>query len=344
MSRPRIVVFYGGSDANRDLSSETGSWVCQYIPRGQFDVTPVEVTADGKWRVPLGNLPRTGPVGRTMKMLSKAVRPLAPAKALERLLYRPVHGLMTMLRGKGGDDGSLHSLASMLEVPLVGSPQRACQLASDKFLFSQAVEPVATVPYTEPLWVQPSNEEVVAELQERFMPPFFVKSACDEGSAGICYVDSLERLGQLLNNTPRRDLFIQERVPGTELSLTLVEDDKGKLLTLPPTVVIPGKADFYDHLAKRRPGRVKLHTREMKDNPVVVEAEQVARDVYQQLGCRGMATVDMIAEGDMVHVLEVNTVPTLSRSTPLAWQLKSSGLHPTRMLDGLIRRSLEEGN
>lgn len=343
MSRPRIVVFYGGTDANRDLSSETGRWVCQYIPRDKFDVTPVEVTAEGKWKVPLGNLPRTGPVSRTMQMLSKATRSLSPRKAWERLLYRPVHGLMTMLRGQGGDDGALHSLASMLEVPLVGSGQRASQLASDKFLFSQAVEPVASVPYTEPLWVQPSETDAMQELRERFMPPFFVKSACDEGSAGICYVDSVERLGQMLAHTPRRDLFIQERVAGTELSLTLMEDAAGKLVSLPPTVVVPGKADFYDHLAKRRPGRVKLHTRDMDDNPAMMEAEQVARDVYQQLGCRGMATVDMIADGDMVNVLEINTVPTLSRTTPLAWQLKSSGLHPTRMLDGLIRRSLEEG-
>ena len=340
MSRPRVVVFYGGTEGNRDLSTENGRWICQYVPRAKFDVTPVEVMADGTWKVPLGNLPRSGPVHKTMHLLSDAVRALSPRQALERLLYRPVHGLMTLLRGKGGDDGALHSLATMLEVPLIGSSQRACALASDKFLFAQAVDPIVTTPYLEPLWPNKSDEEAFEQLRERFLPPFFMKSAQEEGSNGIHYVESIDHLANVMAQIPRAHMLAQERAVGTEFSMTILEDDKGKLITLPPTVVKLKKAPFYDHMAKRRSGRVSLHTRDMDDNPVIAEAEDIARDVYRQLGCKGIVTMDMIADGSLVQMLEVNTIPTLSRATPLAHQLKSSGFHPTRMLDTLISRSL----
>ena len=98
--KPHVVVFYGGSSGNEDLSTETGQWVCEYIPRSKYQVTPVEVTQDGKWKVPLGSLPTSGAVARVMQMLSKAVSPLVPAKALERLFTRPVDAFVSLLRGK----------------------------------------------------------------------------------------------------------------------------------------------------------------------------------------------------------------------------------------------------
>ena len=88
--RPRIVVFTGGQEEHAKLSRESGTWMCQYIPRSQYDVVPVEVTEDGMWKGPVGSLPKGGDIARTIEMLFKATAPQEPAKALEKLLSKPV--------------------------------------------------------------------------------------------------------------------------------------------------------------------------------------------------------------------------------------------------------------
>lgn len=340
--KPRVIVFYGGPTSNFDLSSETGQWVCEYIPRAKYDVTPVEVTADGHWKVPLGNLPRSGSVKRAMEMLSQAIQPLAPSKALERLLDRPVDSLVTVVRGQGGDDGSLHSLGHALHIPVAGSPQNACQQTSNKHIFAQAVADITNTPYTRKFRKKSSSEEIIEEIREQFMPPFFVKPATQEGSFGIEYVESLDQLASAVHRARDNDddLLLQEKLTGTEFSVTAYEDEQGKIHVLPTTVVVPQKTAFYDHMAKRRPGRVALHTPRTQDNAVLREAEIIARDIYEELGCSGLVTIDMMAHDTGIDTIEVNTIPTFTEMTPLKHQFKASGIHPTRVFDGIIRQSL----
>jgi D-alanine-D-alanine ligase len=335
-------VFYGGSPSNYDLSSETGVWVCQYIPRSKYDVTPVQITPYGQWRVPIGNLPRSGPVRKTMQMLAQAVRPLAPPRALDRLLGQPMDGIVTVVRGRGGDDGSMHSLGRTLNIPVIGSPLSTCQQTSNKHLFSQAVSQLANTPYSVRYRRGTPAEHIIEDARSQFVPPLFVKPATEEGSYGIEYVDNLDELAAAVHSVSQKnDVLLQERMPGMEISLTLLQDKHGKLHSLPPTLIQPRKAPFYDSLSKRRRGRATLHSLSAQDNPILVEAVAIARDVYDELGCRGMASVDMIAGDDIVDVLEVNTVPTFSDMTPLKYQLKAGNLHPSALLDHIIRRSLE---
>ncbi len=336
--RPRVVVFYGGDSPNFDLSSETGRWICQYLPRSTYDVTPVEVTPGGYWKVPLGTLPRSGDVSRTIEMLSQATQALPPVKAVERLLSNRVDSIMSVVRGRGGDDGSMHSFGSLLGVPVVGSPEHTCQITSNKHLFAQAMQDVADVPYGRRIRGNEAWEDAAKMMREQFLPPFFIKPVSSEGSSGIQYIDTAESLEAALRNR-EDDVILQERRPGTEIAFTLIEDEKGKIRALPPVIVQPQKAQFYDALSKRRPGRTSLHTLKHMDEPVVAEAEAVARDVYEELGARGIVTIDMMADNDSIDILEANTVPTFSDMTPLKHQLKAAGLHPEKLLDQLIRRS-----
>jgi D-alanine-D-alanine ligase len=176
------------------------------------------------------------------------------------------------------------------------------------------------------------------------MPPLFVKPVGQEGSYGVITVDSIDELGPAIKLVQQAgDVLIQERVDGTEVSVSLFDDRRGGLRVLPPTIVIPEKAPFYDHLAKRRSGRVKLHTPITDSNPLLDEVEDIARDVYDELGCQGLVSLDMVIGEESTQLLEVNTVPTLTTLTPLRQQLKAARVRPSGLFDTLIRRSLEEG-
>lgn len=342
--KPRVVVFFGGDSSNHDLSQETGHWVCNYIPRSKYQVTPVHITTNGEWQVPMGGLPQYGPVGDIMDNLFAAVPATSPAQGMERLLRTPPDVLMTVVRGQGGDDGALHGLGNMLSVPVVGSSLQSCQQTSDKHVCAQCTVDIISSPFSHRYSKLDSIEDIKDDVRESFMPPLFVKPMGQEGSFGVIAVDSLDELGLALKQAQQvGDVLVQERVDGTEVSVSLFDDRRGVLRVLPPTIVIPKKAQFYDHLAKRRAGRVKLHTPITDSNPLLDEVEEIARDVYEELGCQGLVSLDMIIGDDSTQLLEVNTVPTFTTLTPLRQQLKAAGVRPNGLFDSLIRRSLEEG-
>lgn len=340
--KPHVVVFFGGHAGNADLSSQSALWFGTYVPRGKYQVTPVQIMPDGTWKVPLGSLPKTGPIQAMWQRLFEAIRPLSPAKALERLMSRPIDLLMTFVRGKGGDDGSLHLLGQTLQLPVFGSPASVAQIASNKHLSMQTIGDMTGVPFTKLYKPHMPAEEIVDDMTGYGLPhSFFVKPLIEEGSFGIVKAQGKQGLLEAIGQTRERgDFVIQEDIPGTELSVTLYEDALGRLQALPATIIVPKKAAFYDHLAKRRAGRALLHTPNSQDNVVIAEAESIARDIWAQLGCRDIASFDMVAGKDAVDVLEVNTVPTFTSATPPIGQFKAGAIHPTRLFDSMIRRRL----
>lgn len=340
--KPKVAVFFGGESHSRDLSMETGYWICQYLPRNSFDIIPVHVQADGRWQVPVGSLPSQGPVQRMMTMLFKNLGSLTPLQGWQRLLSRPVEAVWSLIRGRGGDDGSLQAAGQTLGIKTVGSSAAACVPAANKKLFAACVSDIAPTPATLHIPVAWEAEEAVEKIRQRFIPPLFIKPLDQEGSAGVEEITDNGGLTAVIGRGQRfGDRLIQERARGTEMSFTLWQDGHSKLLSLPPTVIVPRAARFYDHLAKRRPGRVTLHTPDAQGNGILKQAEQIARDVYERLNLKGAAAIDLMADDGGVTLLEVNTVPMMTAATPLKWQLKAGQLHPAHFFGNLIRQSLD---
>jgi D-alanine--D-alanine ligase len=345
MNRPHIVVFFGGNPGTYDLSRETGHWVCQYIPRTQYQVTPVHVTAEGLWQVPLGSLPQAGNTDVALERLFQAIPALSPLKAMERLIQRPLGALLTVLRGANGDDGALHSLGRALNIPVVGSSLQACLQTAHKGYAAQALDDVATTPYSRIFKINLPIEEIMSDIERDFVPPFFIKPAAQESSIGIEEVQNVSELPAALQRAAAHgDMLVQEKAVGTELSISLMEDSRGRIHLLPTTIIAPQKSSYYDTLSKRIPGRATLHHPTAGDNPVITEAQAIARDVYDSLGCSGIVSVDMVSGDGIIDVLEVNTIPTLSAATPLLHQLRHANIHPTAALEGIIKRTLNRGS
>lgn len=339
--KPRVAVFFGGEMDNRDLSLETGRWIFEHIPRTQYEVIPVHVTPEGTWQVPLGSLPSSGPVQRAVDMLEAAVPALPRAQALPRLLNREADLFFTVLRGAGGDDGTIQTLAETVGVAAVGSPPLTCITAGNKQACARAIEAVALSPLSITVPRGASATEAAEQLRSTFLGPVFIKPAIAEGSSGITRLETAHNITEPLSAAQRQgDVVVQAALPGRELSVTVYEDEAGDPRVLPPTFVQPIKATFFDLLAKRRAGRARLSTVDPKEG-ISRQAMQTALDIYEALACQGVVSVDMIAREDGLDVLEVNTVPTITSQMPLVHQLEAAGIHPGQFVDSVVKNALQ---
>jgi D-alanine-D-alanine ligase len=336
--RPRIVVFTGGQEEHASVSRESGTWACQYIPRSQYDVTPVEVTHTGEWKVPMGTLPKGGDITRTMEMLFKATTPQEPKKALERLLNKPVDSIITLMRGKGGDDGAMHSMGNLLGIHVAGSGHHTNHTTFNKHRFAHAVSGIAPTPHSYLVRHKETMEDTARRIWSEFITPFFVKPLHGAGSYGIVRVDKFSDLEHAITEAKqaKKDVLIQEYRPGLELSVTVYSDTKDAIHTLPPTIITPKTASFYDYHGKQRSSGAHFHSIHKSDSTLTEQAEAIAQDVYESLGCKGIATVDMIANDGAMDVLELNTIPSFHSASPIHHQLKQAGMHPERLIASLL--------
>lgn len=348
MAKPHIAVFFGGEEGSYDLSCESGYFACQHIPRDKYQVTPIHVQHNGFWQVPLGSLPNRGPVNRMLEMLftapGRAIRALSPTQGLQRLLQRPLHGIMTLLRGRGGDDGTLHATGQALGIPVVGSDAGTSQLTYNKHRMNSVIDDFASLPNSLHFTPQTSIDEAIEDIRQHFSGPVFVKAATQEGSHGTEFITNLNELAPAINRAWRLgNVVVQEKARGTEFAVTLAPDSRGKTMALPITKITPTHAPFYDYLAKRRLGRVTLEaqTNAAAHDHLVAEAESIAREVYYELNCRGAVTIDVVADDDSIDVLDVNTIPLFTTATPLIAQLQAKGITPARFLDTLLINTID---
>lgn len=336
--RPRIAVFTGGQEEHAALSREGGAWVCQYIPRSAYDVTPIEVTNDGQWKVPIGTLPKGGDIARTMEMLFKATAPQDPKKALERLLAKNVDSIITLLRGKGGDDGAMHATGDMLKIPVAGSGQYTSQHAFNKHRFAHAISHIAPTPYSYLLRHNEHTEDTARTIWRDFIAPFFIKPVHGSGSHGVVRVQQFEEAQKIITEAKQeqKDILIQEYRPGLELTVTVYPDAKNIPRSLPPTIITPKAATFYNYYEKQRKAGAHFHGVHKSDSSLANQAEAIAEEVYASLGCSGIATIDMIANDGAIDVLELNTIPSFHESSPIHHQLRQARLHPEQLLRSLL--------
>lgn len=338
MMKPRVVVFYGGDAAHAETSRTSGAWMCQYIPKSQYDVTPVHVTADGMWKVPLGSLPKVGSVNRAMDMLAQATTAQDPKQAIHTLLNRPVDSLITLMRGRGGDDGAMHSFAELMNLPIMGSNAQSSKLAHNKHHFAHAISDIAPTPYSHIIKRQTPHEEIQDALQSFFSFPFFVKPVHGAGSHNIIHVRSQEDLERAIQSIhdAHDDSLVQEQRYGDEVSVTVYKDKKGNVSSLPTSIVTPKNSSFFNYDVKQT-GHDNLFYHDHDTNSSIIhQAQAIARDVYESLGCDGIATIDMIAENGSIDVLELNTIPTFTPGTPIIHQLRYAGMHPELFLQNLL--------
>ncbi len=339
--KPHVVVFFGGESGARDLSYETGHWVSQYIPRESYKVTPVHIRSDGRWQIPLGGLPARGSVYKMMTALFRGLPAVSAKEGLQRLLTHPIDYFLNVVRGKGGDDGGLQSLGSSIGIKVAGSSATTCQHTSQKHICYQHVDDITTTPLSLYFSQKTEVQDVIDTVVNQLTPPLFVKPVNQEGSVGVTRIESLEELRTAIKNvlSHKSDVLIQEALPGKEITITLLQGPSKRLTTLPAVYIAPRTATYYDHAAKSQLGRVHMHVHNDRSDSVFNQAESIARDVWDRLGCRGYASFDFIANNENIDLLEVNVIPTATVGTPLELQLKGAGIHPGTFIDQLIREA-----
>lgn len=345
-----IWVLCGGPSTEFEVSLSSGRCVCEAISTENRVVRPVIVTRGGRWlisdRVLRGDEPRDWLAEFFLPSLAEwndSGLPL-PA-ALTRMLDEKIDCTFLAFHGQYGEDGAIQGLLQTANIAYIGSGILASALAFNKAasldIFAEAGLAVA--------------KNVLATRQDPFPAglselkfPVFTKPVSGGSSVGVSLVKTADALEAGILHALEHDerALVEEKIEGVEVSCGVVDFiDDGQVVSraMPPTLISPTEAEFFDYEAKYTPGKSTDITPAPLPPELMERLQTTALLAHKALFCEGMSRTDMIVrpEADAVPwMLETQTIPGLTPTSLIPQQCAAAGISFAEFIDLLIEHSL----
>jgi len=292
----------GGVSSERDVSIMTGNEMIAQLDQNKYDVQPV--------------------------VLDNKTDLIEKAKDLDIALLA--------LHGKFGEDGTIQGALETLGIPYTGCGVLSSSLCMDKDITKRLCR-FAGVLTAEWLMLKQADDLSVDDIMRRLGMPVVVKPNLGGSSIGVKIARDRQALASAIQEALKYDdeVMIEQYVDGDEITCAILNG------TMLPVVSIQYDADFFDYTQKYDDNGALEQIIELPD-AVHKRVEEAALACYQALKCSVYARVDMILRDGRPYVVEVNTLPGLTKNSLLPKSAQAAGIPYSQLLDILIEQSLKE--
>ncbi len=303
-SKIRVAVLMGGPSSEHDISLKSGRMVLAHLDRKQYAPKAVRISRKGKW-------------------------PIIPSE-----LKKKFDVVFVAMHGEYGEDGTVQRILSKYNIPFTGSGTKASQIGIDKVRSS--------VLFEERGLAVPDFAVMGGAKKFMFDFPIVVKPADRGSSVGVSIVRDIRELPAALKEAEKFStrVMVQKFIRGRELTCGVLEIN-GKPQALPPTEIITKGSAFFDYRAKYTAGATHEITPARLTGDEVRNVQEQAVKAHKIIGARGMSRSDFILGDDgRVYILEINTIPGMTKTSLLPQQAKAEGISFPELLDRIIQAAL----
>ena len=238
------------------------------------------------------------------------------------------------LHGKFGEDGTVQSVLKTLGIPFSGCGPLSSAICMDKDMTKRilAFGNVRTA-----RWVMVSSvDEIDYEKIENLGYPVFIKPNNGGSSVATTLVESKEAVKDAVLEALKYDteVMIEEYIKGDEITCPIID---GKML---PVLAIKPKGKLFDIASKYEDGGADEFIVELNED-LHKEVEKMALETYKLLKCDVYARVDMLVKDNIPYVLEVNTLPGMTKNSLFPKSAAGINMSFEELLDTIIEKSLK---
>ena len=346
MQRMRIAVVAGGRSPEHEVSLQSGVEVVRHLDRKRYEVLPIHVDRDGVWHTAAGFLEagEAPPALRTKNALI-----LGPGGAVEFCREKRIDCVFLALHGPYGEDGTVQGLLELYRVPYTGSGVAASAIAMDKVRCRETLAyhgvpmPNALV---SPYPVDDPRSDLLADDIDRSVGfPAFLKVDCSGSTLGVAKAQSrgafASALGEIRQPGVGLRWLAEEALAGDEVTCACLGNWAAEVRALPPVEIRPRQDAYFTYKAKYTAGASDELCPPVNLGPSDIEAvQELGVRCHRLLCCDGMSRTDMIVTEAGPQVLEVNTIPGLTRLSLLPKAAAAAGLDFSRLVDRLVELAM----
>ncbi len=242
------------------------------------------------------------------------------------------------IHGTPGEDGKLQGYFDLLNIPYNTCDTTTAALTMNKAYTKAVVKDITNLFTANSIQLFKEEQLQAEKISERLLFPLFIKPNNGGSSVGMSKVAKAEDLQVALDKAFKEDsqILVEEFIKGREFSIGLAKL-KGQLVVLPATEIISSK-DFFDYEAKYTPGITQEITPASLSSEQVKRVEDIVKQVYQILNCKGMVRVDFILQEktDKFYFIEINTTPGQSANSLIPQQLRAAKMNVGEFYSDLI--------
>lgn len=341
MYKIKAAVLFGGCSEEHNVSIKSAMELAACIDTEKYEPFYIGITKSGAWRMCEKPCPEWEKYAGYPVVFS-------PDRNTHGLLIQKdgeyeiqtIDVVFPMIHGKFGEDGSIQGLLELSGIPYVGCDIESSVICMDKALAYTVVKN-AGIEVPDFQIIQDSDNPETEDL----VYPVFVKPARSGSSFGVNKVCTAGDLYTAINEAKKYDskILIEQAVSGSEVGCAILGND---------SEIIAGEVDQIN----LKYGFFKIHQEAQPEKgsenamikvPADLSAEvreriqKTAKKIYQVLGCRGLARIDLFLREDGHIVLnEVNTMPGFTSYSRYPRMMTAAGFTLSELFDHLIELSL----
>ncbi|WP_339626525.1 D-alanine--D-alanine ligase [uncultured Winogradskyella sp.] len=242
------------------------------------------------------------------------------------------------IHGAPGEDGYMQAYFK-----LIGMPQTSCNMYQAALTFNKRDLLATLKPHgiktAESYCLNLGDTINETAIIAKVGLPCFVKANKAGSSFGISKVYKKENLKAAIKNSFKEDneIIIEQFLDGVEVSVGVISY-KGETIVLPITEIV-SENDFFDYQAKYE-GKSQEITPARISKDYQQKTEIVAKKIYKILGMSGFSRSEFIFKNDEPYLLEVNTVPGLTKESILPQQAAAAGISMQNLFGNAIEEAL----
>ena len=243
------------------------------------------------------------------------------------------------IHGSPGEDGFMQAYFELLNIPHTSCGMYQAALSFNKRDCLSSLKPYGVLTaesYYLNLGDVINEEAIIAKVGL----PCFVKANKAGSSFGITKVYKSEELQHAIDVAFKEDdeIIIESFLDGTEVSVGVITY-KGETKVLPITEIVSDN-DFFDYKAKYL-GESKEITPARLTKEQEHKVNVVAQKVYDILKMKGFSRSEYIFKNGEPHLLEMNTIPGLTKESILPQQAAAAGISLSELFGNAIEEALK---
>ncbi|MCL4154264.1 UNVERIFIED_CONTAM: hypothetical protein GTU68_039064 [Idotea baltica] len=322
--KKNIAIIMGGYSSEYKISLKSGNVVYETLNKEKYNAYRVHIFKD-KW-VFVNDLEEEFPIDKN------------DFSVLVNETIITFDCVFNAIHGSPGEDGFMQAYFE-----LINMPQTSCDMYQAALTYNKRDLLATLKPYgiktaeSYPLNFGDAIDE--DKIITKVGLPCFVKANKAGSSFGISKVYKKEDLKAAIENSFKEDneIIIEQFLDGVEVSVGVISY-KGKTTVLPITEIV-SENDFFDYQAKYEGKSQEITPARISEN-YATKVRVEAKKIYEILKMKGFSRSEFIAKDDEPYLLEVNTVPGLTKESILPQQAAEAGISMSDLFDNAITEVL----
>ncbi len=301
-----ILVIMGGISSEREVSLKTGKEIANKLNKNKYNVKELVLN-------------KKEDVFKIIEMKNEI-----------DFVYIALHGAF-------GEDGTVQAILDAMDIKYSGPKMLASNICMDKNICKQLVKDyVQVIP-----GINMKQNSLISyqDAKEKFGEKLVLKQVNGGSSLGVFIVENEKEYNEAILEIFKLgdEIVLETFISGIEISVPIIG---GKVY---PTVQItPLKGSTFNFESKYSLDGAKEEVVIFPEN-IQKNINSMTQKIYELTKCSGFARIDYLIDKDnIVYMIEVNTLPGMTKTSLLPKSLAYLGYEYPEVLDILIENSMNE--